>query len=76
VGIGSDGSADLYLPMNDANYYDEDTDAFIGNVIGTEAEQELALADRKLGGALAEGLRRTPDEWSVRMGERLAAARV
>ena len=76
VGIGSDGSAYLNLPMNDANYYDEDTDAFIGNVIGTEAEQELALADRKLGGALAEGLRRTPDEWSVRMGERLAAARV
>jgi hypothetical protein len=72
VGIGGDGSAYLNLPMNDANYWDDDLDVFIDNVIGVDAEQELAMADRELGGALAAGLRRTPDEWSARLGERLA----
>lgn len=67
------GPVGLDLPMNDARYYDEDTDAFLENVIGLEAEQSLATVDRALDGALSANLRETPgDVWSIRFGERLA----
>ncbi len=74
--VPASGPAGLDLPMNDPNYHDEDTDAFIENVINTEAEESLAVADRELGGALSAGLRAAGDVWSVRLGERLGKARV
>jgi hypothetical protein len=74
--VPASGPAGLDLPMNDANYYDGDTDAFIENVIGTEAEESLAVTDRELGGVLSAGLREAGDVWSVRLGERLAQVEV
>ncbi len=76
LSANADGTVGLDLPMNDPNYYDEDTDAFIENVINTEAEESLAVADRELGGALSAGLRAVGDVWSVRLAERLGKARV
>jgi hypothetical protein len=73
---GADGTVGLDLPMNDANYYDADTDAFIENVLNTEVEESLAVADRELDGALSAGLLQAVEGWSVRLGERLAQARV
>jgi hypothetical protein len=74
--VTTDGTVGLDLPMNDANYYDGDTDAFIENVISLEVQESLAVADRELGGALVAGLLQAVEGWSVRLGERLSAMRV
>jgi hypothetical protein len=70
------GPVGLDLPMNDPNYYDDDTDTFIENVLGTEVEESLAVADQELNGALSSGLRAAGDVWSIRLGEWLARAQV
>lgn len=69
----ANGALRLELPTNDANYYDDDTDAFIENVIGTEVEESLAVADQELDGALVAGLREADDAWSTKLGKRIEA---
>ncbi len=58
--------------MNDPNYYDDDPDAFIENVLGTEVEESLRALDARMDGALVRGLRSSQESWSVRLGNRLA----
>lgn len=76
LSANADGTVGLDLSMNDANSYDDDTDAFIENVLGLEVQESLAVADQELGGALSAGLREAGDVWSVRLGERLSTMRV
>lgn len=72
ISVPVSGPVGLDLPMNDPNYYEEDTDAFIENVLALPAEESLAVADQELNGALSSGLREAGDVWSIRLGERLA----
>jgi hypothetical protein len=76
ISVPASGPVGLDLPMNDPHYYDEDTDTFIENVLNTEVEESLAVADRELNGALSSGLQQAGDVWSIRLGERLARAQV
>lgn len=70
------GIVNLDLPMNDPAYYDDDPDIFLGNVLGVEAEQSLAMLHRSFGGALVEGLRRSGETWSDTLANRIASTRV
>src|SRR5687768_4392158 len=51
-----DGRVAIDLPMNDPNNYDDDTDAFLDNVLGTEVYESLASLDALMDGALVRGL--------------------
>ena len=59
------------MPMNDANYYDDDTDAFLDNVLAYEVYESLAVLDARLDGGLVNGLHDSGETWSARLGERL-----
>lgn len=71
--VHPDGVASLDLPMNDANYYDDDTSVFLDNVFNLEVEQSLAIADRSLDGAIVSGLCNSGESWSEVFGGRIAA---
>jgi len=64
----------LDLPMNDPNYYDDNSDTFLDNVLGAEVEQSLRVLDAKMDGGLIRGLLESGDVWSIRLGERLSEA--
>lgn len=70
------GTVSLSLPMNDPNYYDEDSDVFIENVLGPEVEESLGVLDARTDGALVQGLLSSQEEWSIRLGKRLQVSPV
>jgi hypothetical protein len=69
--VARDGRVATNMPMNDANYYDDDTDAFLDNVLAYEVYESLALLDARLDGGLVKGLLDSGESWSARLGERL-----
>jgi hypothetical protein len=69
--VAQDGRVATNMPMNDANYYDDDTDAFLDNVLAHEVYESLALLDARLDGGLVKGLLDSGELWSTRLGERL-----
>ena len=70
-----DGIVGLDLPMNDPNYYDDDTGTFLENVLNVEVEESLAMLDLSLDGAVSSGLRRSGESWSAVLADRIAAIR-
>ncbi len=70
--VHSSGVVSLGLPMNDANYYDEDTNAFLENVLNLEVEESLAMLDRSLDGAIVQGLRLSQESWSDVLANRIS----
>ncbi len=73
--IHSDGTIGLDLPMNDANYFDDDPNIFLENVLSLEVEHSLAMLDESLEGALVEGLRLSGETWSEALASRIVSMR-
>ncbi len=71
----SEGTFKLDLPANNPNYFDDDLNAFLDNVLSYEAEESFRMLDDALGGAVEQGLRRSREPWGEAMANRIAGSR-